>query len=140
LNLASAFNQMKAAKMKLEKQLLIQILTAGLGFVYSVQGQSFKLDSIQYDSFGGLAQLRWESQPGRIYSVHSSTNLMLWEETRSVGQLADADSCGQWQPHPGRTRGAHRTTQILADREETRHGSGDVDPGQLLLSRPKRCK
>ncbi len=51
----------------------------------NLEGQSFRLDSIQYDSFGGLITLGWQSQPGGIYSIHSTTNLNIWEEIKISG-------------------------------------------------------
>ncbi len=63
----------------------MKILTAAAWLCMScaLAAQSFRLDSIQYDSFAGLVQLRWESQPGKIYSLHTSTNLTTWDELRS---------------------------------------------------------
>lgn len=58
---------------------------AALGAAITVAGQAFKLDSIHYDSFGGLVTLGWESQAGGVYSVHTSTNLISWDEVRALG-------------------------------------------------------
>jgi probable HAF family extracellular repeat protein len=66
--------------MNSSKPFAILHAAAWLGLASSLSGQNFKLDPIRYDKFGGLVQLRWESQLGRIYSLHSSTNLATWEE------------------------------------------------------------
>lgn len=46
-------------------------------------GQEFRVDSLKYDNFSGLAQLRWQNKPGGVYGVFTSTNLITWEEMKS---------------------------------------------------------
>lgn len=56
-----------------------------VGMVSTASAQVFRLDSIRYNAFAGLVQLGWQSQPGEVYSVHSSPNLTLWDELKSGG-------------------------------------------------------
>jgi hypothetical protein len=50
---------------------------------FAVSGQNFRVDSVRLDSFGGLVTLAWQSQPGEVYGVHTSTDLTTWEELQS---------------------------------------------------------
>ncbi len=54
--------------------------------VATAAAQSLRFDSIQYDPFGGFVTLGWQGQPGGIYSIESTTNLTVWEQTVVSGQ------------------------------------------------------
>jgi probable HAF family extracellular repeat protein len=69
-------------------QLAVLTVAASLCMSDPLAAQSFRLDPIKYDRFGGLVTLGWQSQPGGIYSVHTSTNLIVWDEFMGVGNQA----------------------------------------------------